>query len=78
MTNMSKSTEVLKQNLQDKIEQMREYKLEREYIYAIKKVSKEIWNEPVKPLTFISGSNTIYDIDNVECIVIRHTPNMGF
>lgn len=74
---MEKSTEILKRNLEKRIEQMRQQRTDREYIFAIQQVIKEKVNAPTKPLTFISGSTTIYNIDNMESIANKYTPYLA-
>jgi hypothetical protein len=74
---MEKNTEILKRNLEKQIERMKQERTDREYVYAIQQVMKDKLNEPKKPLTFISGSNTIYNIDNVDCIVNKYTPYLA-
>ena len=46
----------------------------KQYVYVIQQVVKDILNEPKKELTFIKGSTTITDIDNVKEIVEFYTP----
>ena len=71
---MDKTQEKLIENLKKQIEEKEIERLAKTYRFAIQSVVKGILNEPEKPLTFIKGSSTIYDIDNIECIVDIYTP----
>jgi hypothetical protein len=62
------------ENLKKQLENKEVERLAKQYLLAIQSVVKDIMNEPPKPLTFISGSSTIYDIDNIQCIVDKYTP----
>ena len=71
---MDKTQAKLIENLKKQLENKEIERLAKTYRFAIQSVVKGILNEPEKPLTFISGSNTIYDIDNIQCIVDNYTP----
>lgn len=71
---MDKTQAKLIENLKKQIEDKEIERLAKQYRYAIQSVVKDILNQPEKPLTFISGSTTIYDIDNIQCIVDIYTP----
>lgn len=72
---MDKTQAKLIENLKKQLENKEIERLAKTYRYAIQSVATEILNEPTKSLTFISGSSTIYDIDNIQCIVDTYTPH---
>ena len=74
---MDKTQEKLIENLKKQIESKHLEILDRQYVYAIQQTIKEKLNEPKKPLTFIAGSTTIHDIDNIESIVNKYTPYLA-
>ena len=70
---MDNAQEKLIENLKKQLEEKHIERLGKQYLYAIQTVATDILNEPKKPLTFISGSSTIHDIDNMEYIVNQYT-----
>ena len=72
---MDKTQAKLIENLKKQLEEKEIERLAKTYRFAIQSVVKGILNEPEKPLTFIKGSSTIYDIDNIQCIVDTYTPH---
>ena len=55
-----------------KIEQMHQDRADKVYIHAIATVTEQILPPKKKPLTFINGSTTVYDIDNLDILVSRN------
>ena len=72
---MDKTQEKLIENLKRELEEKEIERLAKTYRFAIQSVVNGILNIPKKPLTFISGSSTIYGIDNIQCIVDTYTPH---
>ena len=74
---MDNAQEKLIENLKKQLEEKHIERLGKQYLYAIQTVATDILNEPKKPLTFISGSSTIYGVDNLQHIVDQHTPYLA-
>jgi len=73
VVNMDKAQAKLIQNLKEQITLKRTEQSVKQYVHVIQQVVKDILNEPEIPLTFIKGSTTIYDIDNIKRIVDYYT-----
>ena len=71
---MSKAQDKLIENLKEQIEDKQSQRALKQYMLVIQQVIKEKLNLPESPLTFIKGSDTIYNINNISLIVSRYTP----
>lgn len=71
---MTDSKQKLIQNLKKQLATMSDDRTDRVYVYAIQQTIKEKLNIPETPLTFISGSSNLYNIDVVKSIVDKYTP----
>jgi|TARA_R110000868_G_scaffold60526_3_gene184738 hypothetical protein len=74
---MTEPKEQLIENLKKQIQSKQLEKLDRQYVYAIQQVIRDKFPNEEKPLTFISGSSNIYDIDNIEKISNKYTPYLA-
>jgi hypothetical protein len=74
---MTEPKEQLIENLKKQIQSKQLEKLDRQYVYAIQQVIRDKIANEEKPLTFISGSSNIYDIDNIEKIANKYTPYLA-